>query len=866
MSGSLGVEGAYSMHMMTVEAYQEQILQYRLVTGAQLEKVLQKLRDMEHASKIDVDLLSEALVESGLLTLWQHRMIVEGRAQRLLGGRHRGFFVSSYKLLKHLGTGGMNSVFLAEHTVMRRQVAIKVLSLSGEDDEAFLERFRMESRAIASLDHPNIVRAHDFNSDGDVYFLVMEYVEGKDLHHLVKERGPLPFEMAADFVRQAAEGLFHAHENHLIHRDIKPANLLVDRKKVVKLLDLGIARLHSADTEHEEECSITRASADNILGTADYLAPEQALDSHTVDARADIYSLGCTLYFLLTGHPPFPRGSLAQRMLMHQMQEPPAIYEDRPNAPPGLVEICQKMMAKKQDERYQTAKEVAAALENWLSTHKKVVEEEDLSRKRRGASDTFAGLGTSTTMGRTARKKLNDQQNTPKDSDSKIICRTCGTAFGRNMYRFKCPKCGTVNNPIANMGNPYRVGNGNYPAISPPPTGGIPRKANQETHNTQEAAGSSTKNNQWNQSQEAEAPEKPLDPTIKASCPKCQSTFTARWTKCLNCGAATVLHDEAYRTSSVDLRAITNKNDGNQPRGDTAESGSQMDLNRPAPRASFQGRPVRPTDPGERSHFSSHLSYNETGQDYNDRSHDMSHGYGTYTEDESVSLEDGMNPMSVAAERSRSLHVRGSQMSGSLVSSLPSQKKRRRKSRAKYFMVGGIGLLVLLALGGTGLFFFLTSQPSAASTNNTSKELVEGDLSLQGLQLDGKRNGHWIAWAQDGQKRWEGHYTMNQEQGHWSYWDESGQILSSGSYLNGNRHGQWLFLHPDGQIEKRGSFRENAPHGKWTFYYPHGGLKAQGTFENGQRVDTWKFWDENGDPIESLPDEELAHLSSFEKK
>ena len=195
------------------------------------------------------------------------------------------------------------------------------------------------------------------DNDGSIHYLVMEYVEGRDLQHIVKEDGPLDYAAAAEYIRQAAEGLAHAHQAGLIHRDVKPANLLVDQKNVVKVLDLGLARFTD-----EDKASLTVAYDENVLGTADYLAPEQALDSHGVDARADIYGLGCSLYFLLTGHPPFPGGTLPQRLMMHQKQPPPSIYLDRPDAPPDLVDICLKMMAKKPDQRYQSAAEVAKVL------------------------------------------------------------------------------------------------------------------------------------------------------------------------------------------------------------------------------------------------------------------------------------------------------------------------------------------------------------------------------------------------------------------------------------------------------------------------------------------------------------------------
>jgi len=192
----------------------------------------------------------------------------------------------------------------------------------------------------------------------------MEYVEGQDLQRMVREHGPLPYNLAVEYVRQAAEGLQHAHQAGLIHRDVKPANLLVDKNGTVKLLDLGLARFTD-----DERGSLTIAYDENVLGTADYLAPEQAVDSHRVDHRADIYSLGCTLYYLLTGHPPFSEGTLAQRIMKHQREAPPDIRADRPDAPEDLVAICLKMMAKKPSGRFQTAGEVAQALRLWLINH-----------------------------------------------------------------------------------------------------------------------------------------------------------------------------------------------------------------------------------------------------------------------------------------------------------------------------------------------------------------------------------------------------------------------------------------------------------------------------------------------------------------
>ncbi len=305
----------------------------------------------------DPQLLADALVGEGLLTHWQ--------CANLLDGRHKGYFLGKYKLLGHLGTGGMSTVFLAEHTVMHTRRAIKVLPKKRVNDSSYLERFHREARAAGALEHANIVRAYDVDNDGDTHYLVMEYVEGRDLQGLVADQGPLPYEVAADYVLQAADGLSHAHQAGLIHRDIKPANLLVDGKGTVKVLDMGLAL-----STQEDLASLTLAYDEKVLGTADYLAPEQALDSHAVDLRADIYSLGGTLYYLLTGHAPFPTGTLTQRLLMHQNKEPASIKVDRPDCPPALLEICRKMMAKQAAQRYQTAAEVSAALAQWIESAK----------------------------------------------------------------------------------------------------------------------------------------------------------------------------------------------------------------------------------------------------------------------------------------------------------------------------------------------------------------------------------------------------------------------------------------------------------------------------------------------------------------
>jgi serine/threonine-protein kinase len=318
---------------------------------------LQRFQDVLRQRPVrEPEQAADRLVDLGLATRWQ--------CDQLLLGRHRGFFLGKYKLLDLLGSGGMSTVYLAEHVLMQRRVAIKVLPKNRVADSSYLARFHREAQAAAALDHRNIVRAYDVDNEGDIHYLVMEYVEGRDLQQLVKRDGPLSYAAAVDYIRQSAEGLAHAHAAGLIHRDVKPANLLVDPKNVVKVLDLGLARFTA-----EDQASLTVQYDENVLGTADYLAPEQARDSHGVDARADIYSLGCAFYYLLTGHPPFPDGTLPQRLMAHQKQTPASIRTDRPDAPADLLEICAKMMAKKPVDRYESMIEVSQALADWQLLH-----------------------------------------------------------------------------------------------------------------------------------------------------------------------------------------------------------------------------------------------------------------------------------------------------------------------------------------------------------------------------------------------------------------------------------------------------------------------------------------------------------------
>lgn len=326
----------------------------RLVEKDQLDAAINELKqNRDGAPLTNAAEVAVHLIDVGLLTSWQ--------ADRLLEGRHKGFFLGKYKLLDHLGTGGMSTVYLAEHLLMQRRVAIKILPKQRVEDTSYLARFHREAQAAAALDDRNVVRAYDVDNEGDIHYFVMEYVEGKDLQVLLRDEKQLDYNLAADYIRQAARGLSRAHDIGLIHRDVKPANLLVDKEGTVKVLDLGLARFSDDD-----KASLTVAYDENVLGTADYLAPEQAVDSHGVDTRADIYSLGCSFYFILTGHPPFPDGTLPQRIMAHQKEVPPSIREDRPDCPIDLIRICAKMMAKKPAQRFQHMRQIADLLSKWL--------------------------------------------------------------------------------------------------------------------------------------------------------------------------------------------------------------------------------------------------------------------------------------------------------------------------------------------------------------------------------------------------------------------------------------------------------------------------------------------------------------------
>jgi serine/threonine protein kinase len=335
--------------------------QSRLLTEEQVVDALQQLPANQNGVA-----LARSFVEKKWLTRFQ--------AERLLAGRNTGFLLGPYRILDRLGRGGMGRVFKAEHITLKRVVALKVLAPHLLDSERARKLFLREVRAAAQLVHPNVVAAYDASEEGGHYYLVLEYVDGANLDQLVRKQGPLSVGLACDYIKQTANGLQAAHLLGMVHRDIKPSNLLVQRRGLnedspglIKINDFGLARLGRSE---KTGCSATLGEAsgtilikqNTVMGTPDFLSPEQTRDLHGADIRSDLYSLGCTFYFLLTGRPPFPGGSSLKKLISHSCERPEPIRSFRDDVPVAVVEIVDRLMAKSPEDRYQTPRELAEAL------------------------------------------------------------------------------------------------------------------------------------------------------------------------------------------------------------------------------------------------------------------------------------------------------------------------------------------------------------------------------------------------------------------------------------------------------------------------------------------------------------------------
>jgi serine/threonine-protein kinase len=340
--------------ILSLPDFVRQVRSLELVDPTVLDKVLQE--KTSNPGEDDAHALARTLMARSYLTPYQVNHLLRGRGQELVIGQ--------YVLLDRLGQGGMGKVFKAIHRGMRRLVALKVIHPDLMLNEEVVTRFYREIRLVGQFSHPNIVHAYDAGPVGKVHALAMEYIEGTDLGRHVKRCGPLDVARACDYVQQTADGLQYAFERGLVHRDIKPHNLLVvfaragGERDVIKILDLGLARLQRPDSGNSSMVTPSKAA---MMGTPDFLAPEQAVDFHAADTRSDIYSLGCTLFFLLTGRPPFTGGTIAEKLLRHQMMEPPDLGQ-RADVPAALAQLVRRMLAKRPEDRLQTPGDVARAL------------------------------------------------------------------------------------------------------------------------------------------------------------------------------------------------------------------------------------------------------------------------------------------------------------------------------------------------------------------------------------------------------------------------------------------------------------------------------------------------------------------------
>jgi serine/threonine-protein kinase len=355
------------MAISTSDSFVKALGQVPVLDSAQLEAVSQELA----AKYGEPKRLAAELVKRGWLTAYQARYVLAGQPQALVLG--------PYLLIDRIGEGMAGKVYKARHTPRNLIVALKVLHKETLEDPELLGRFKREIEVAAALSHPNIVRAYEAGTiGGTTHFLAMEFVDGTDLEKMVKDKGSLPADQACNYIRQACLGLHQAQEKGLVHRDIKPSNLLVSLSEeeslnvtrsggwptpwgVVKILDLGLARI--TPTPQSTTKNLTVMSGCSVmLGTPDFMAPEQALDFASADARSDIYSLGCTFYYLLTGSLVFPGGTLPEKLIKHQAIEPKPIEQFRSDLPAELLALVRKMMAKDPKDRQQSPGEVTREL------------------------------------------------------------------------------------------------------------------------------------------------------------------------------------------------------------------------------------------------------------------------------------------------------------------------------------------------------------------------------------------------------------------------------------------------------------------------------------------------------------------------
>ncbi len=341
----------------TVRQFLEIIKNAKLMSATDLAEVMARWPEARHGE--DAGAVAKELVQLNKLTRFQ--------AAAAYQCKPRGLNIGQYIILDRLGAGGMGTVFKGQHRDQNTIVAIKVLASSAVRSADSVERFQREAQTAARLNHPGIVRALEIGHGDGQHYYVMEYVEGTDLSAYIKKQGPLPLDQAVQVIAQAARALAHAHEHGVIHRDIKPGNLIYTKAGQIKILDMGLARLNDPATLATAQAAEGLTQTGQVMGTVDYMAPEQAVNTRLADARADIYSLGCTFYRLVTGKIPFDGESMVEKILAHREQPIPSLGSPTTPVPPAVDHVLRKMLAKKPGERYQTMTELANDLDQCLS-------------------------------------------------------------------------------------------------------------------------------------------------------------------------------------------------------------------------------------------------------------------------------------------------------------------------------------------------------------------------------------------------------------------------------------------------------------------------------------------------------------------